>query len=67
MKTDIRNYSDEELVLQVLNDEFLWHVWVKAIQHNDFSIIKDIVDEMFVYDSRQLAILIDEFDENLKM
>ncbi|MGB4253760.1 MAG: hypothetical protein WBJ22_01430 [Minisyncoccales bacterium] len=63
-KIDIRNYSDEELALQVLNDEGLWRFWVKAIQKNDFSIMERIVDEMFVYNSSQLALLKDEFYEN---
>ena len=63
-KIDIRNYSDEELILQVLNDEGLWHFWTKATQKNDFSIIERIVDEMFIYNSSQLNLLKDEFYEN---
>ena len=52
--TDIRHYSDEELSLQFLNDQPLYETLMAAVRRNDFSIVKDLCDEYFIYNEEQM-------------
>ena len=63
--TDITHYSDQELSLLFLNDEPLYKELMRAVRQNDFTIIKEICDEYFIYTEDQLEDLIDTFNNEL--
>lgn len=63
--TDITHYSDQELSLMFLNDEFLYRELMRAVRRNDFTIVKELCDEYFIYDEDQLEDLIDTFNDEL--
>jgi len=63
--TDITHYSDQELSLMFLNDEFLYRELMRAVRRNDFTIIKELCDEYFIYSEDQLEDLIDTFNDEL--
>lgn len=63
--TDIRHYSDQELSLLFLNDEFLYKGLMNAIKCNDFTIVKELCDEYFIYNKDQLEDLADTFNDEL--
>lgn len=62
---DITNYSNQELSLLFLNDEPLYKELMRAVRRNDFTIIKEICDEFFIYTEDQLEDLIDTFNDEL--
>jgi hypothetical protein len=62
---DITHYSDQELSLMFLNDEVLYKELMRAVRQNDFTIIKEICDELFIYTEDQLEDLIDTFNNEL--
>lgn len=62
---DITHYSDQELSLMFLNDEVLYKELMRAVRRDDFTIIKEICDECFIYTEDQLEDLIDTFNEEL--
>lgn len=62
---DITHYSDQELSLMFLNDEFLYRELMRAVRQNDFTIIKQVCDEYFIYSEDQLEDLIDTFNDEL--
>lgn len=62
---DITHYSDQELSLMFLNDEVLYKELMRAVRRDDFTIIKEICDECFIYTENQLEDLIDTFNEEL--
>ena len=63
--TDIRNYSDQELSLLFLNDEGLYKDFMRAVRRADFTIIKQLCDEIFDYTEDQLDDLVDAFNDEL--
>jgi len=63
--TDITHYSDQELSLMFLNDEVLYKELMRAVKRDDFTIIKEICDEYFIYTEDQLEDLIDTFNDEL--
>jgi len=63
--TDIKHYSDQELSLLFLNDEFLYRELMRAVRRNDFTIVKELCDEYFIYDEDQLEDLKDTFNDEL--
>jgi hypothetical protein len=62
---DIKHYSDQELSLMFLNDEFLYRELMRAIRRADFTIVKELCDEYFIYSEDQLEDLIDTFNDEL--
>lgn len=64
--TDIRHYSDQELSLQFLNCEDLYKDLMAAVRRNDFSIVKDLCDEYFIYNEEQMEDFRDTFNDELK-
>ena len=62
---DIRHYSDEELSLLFLNDESLYKEFMRAVMRNDFTIVKELCDECFIYTKDQLEDLADTFNDEL--
>lgn len=63
--TDIRNYSDQELSLLFLNDESLYKELMRAVRRTDFTIVKEMCDELFIYTKDQLEDLADTFNDEL--
>lgn len=62
---DITHYSDQELSLMFLNDEVLYKELMRAVRRNDFTILKEVCDEFFIYTEDQLEDLIDTFNDEL--
>lgn len=63
--TDIRHYSDQELSLLFLNDEGLYREFMRAVRRADFTIIRELCDEIFDYTQDQLDDLVDTFNDEL--
>lgn len=63
--TDIRHYSDQELSLLFLNDEVLYKELMRAVRRTDFTIVKELCDELFIYTKDQLEDLADTFNDEL--
>lgn len=63
--TDIRHYSDQELSLLFLNDEGLYAEFMRAVRRADFTIIRELCDEIFDYTQDQLDDLVDTFNDEL--
>jgi hypothetical protein len=63
--TDIRHYSDQELSLLFLNDEGLYKELMRAVRRTDFTIVKELCDELFIYTEDQLEDLADTFNDEL--
>lgn len=64
--TDIRHYSDEELSLLFLNEEPLYKTLMTAVRRNDFSIVKELCDEAFIYNHEQMEDLRDTFNNEVE-
>lgn len=64
--TDIRHYSDQELSLLFLNDEGLYKELMRAVRRNDFSILVELCEELFIYTADQLTDLEDTFNNELE-
>lgn len=62
---DIKHYSDQELSLLFLNDEVLYKELMRAVRRADFTIIKEVCDDNFIYTEDQLEDLIDTFNDEL--
>ncbi len=63
---DITHYSDQELSLLFLNEEELYRTLMRAVRRNNFSIVKDLCDECFVYSDDQLEDLRETFNAELQ-
>lgn len=63
--TDITHYSDQELSLLFLNDEVLYKELMRAVRRTDFTIVKELCDELFIYTEDQLEDLADTFNDEL--
>jgi hypothetical protein len=63
--TDIKHYADQELSLLFLNDEFLYTELMRAVRRADFTIVKELCDEYFIYTKDQLEDLADTFNDEL--
>lgn len=64
--TDITHYSDEELSLMFLNDEFLYKQLNRAVIREDFTMLEDAAREFFVFNYEQLENLKETFEEEVK-
>lgn len=57
-KTDLTEYSDDELSLMVFNDEYLYNL------RDKWDSLKSTIDEFFTYTDNQLETLVDDiFDD----
>lgn len=65
MKTDITHYSDQELSLMFLNDEFLYNEFMRAVVRKDFAMLMDTASELFVFNDDQLEDLKETFKEEV--
>ena len=65
MKTDITEYSNEELSLYFMNDEGLYNNLQFAVRRDNFKYLESIADELFIYSDEQLDDLKNTFDEEL--
>jgi len=63
--TNIIHYSDQELSLLFLNDEVLYKELMRAVRRTDFTIVKELCDELFIYTEDQLEDLADTFNDEL--
>ena len=66
MKQTITHYSDSELTLLFNNDQALYNDYMKAVRRNNFSMVKDICDEMFEYTPEQLNELENDFNNEVE-
>ena len=64
--TDIRHYLNDELSLQFLNDEGLYKDLMRAVRRNDFSIVKGLCDEYFIYNEEQMQDFRETFNIELE-
>jgi hypothetical protein len=64
--TDIRHYSDHELSLLFLNDEFFYKELMRATRREDFSIVEEIANEYFTFDQEQLDNLRETFEQEIE-
>lgn len=65
MRTDITHYSDQELSLMVLNDPFLYMEFTRAVIREDFAMLMDTINELFVFNDDQLEDLEETFKEEV--
>lgn len=63
--TNLTNYGSSELSMWVQNDEFLYTMYNRALGYGDFSILKEAIDEMFIYTHEQLVELEADFETEL--
>ena len=63
---DITMYSNEELSLIFLNDEYYYTELLRAVKHGCFDDIYNLVDIDFIYDPEQLADLQETFDNEVE-
>lgn len=61
-KTIITQYSDSELSLLFNNEEGLYNDYMRAVRRNDFSIVKELCDELYEYTEEQLDELENSFN-----
>lgn len=66
MRTDIRHYSDQELSLLFLNDEGLYEELMRSVRRHNFAIIKELCDELYIYNNDQLDDLLDTFNNEVQ-
>lgn len=64
--TDIRHYSDQELSLLFLNDEFFYNEFNRAVVRDNFSIIEEVAIEYFVFNQDQLEDLRETFEKEVE-
>ncbi len=63
--TDITNYSDQELSLMFLNDEFLYKEFMRAVIREDFAMLDEVAREFFVFTEDQLEDLKETFKQEV--
>ena len=63
--TDITNYSDSELSLMFLNDEFLYKEFMRAVIREDFAMLEEVAREFFVFNDEQLEDLKETFKQEV--
>jgi hypothetical protein len=63
--TDITNYSDQELSLMFLNDEFLYRELNRAVIREDFGMLEEVAREFFVFTEDQLEELAETFKQEV--
>lgn len=62
-RTDITEYSDAELSLICYNDEYLYKAMRRT--NGDECKVREIVDELYIYNDDQLADLIETIEQDL--
>jgi hypothetical protein len=63
--TDITHYSDQELSLMFLNDEFLYGELSRAVIREDFGMLEEVARELFVFTEDQLRELAETFKQEV--
>ena len=64
--TDITHYTDQELSLMFLNDEFLYKELMRAVIRVDFAMLEEVAREFFVFNDEQLEDLKETFKEEVR-
>ena len=62
---DITHYSDQELSLMFLNDEFLYRELMRAVIREDFTMLEEVAREFFIFNEDQLEDLKETFKEEV--
>ena len=65
-KTDITQYSDEELSLLFLNDEGLYNEMQRAVRRDNFSMIKELAEELYHFTPAQMEDLEETFTNEME-
>ena len=65
MKTNVQNYSDEELSLLFLNDESLYYDFMACVKRKKFDYLEEIVKDNFIFNPEQLEDLKETFDNEV--
>ena len=63
--TDITHYSDQELSLMFLNDEFLYKEFMRAVIREDFAMLEEVAREFFIFNDEQLEDLKETFKQEV--
>ena len=63
---NITQYTSQELSLLFLNDESLYTVLRRAARKNDFSEVKEVARECFIYTFEQLEDLEETFSNEVE-
>jgi hypothetical protein len=63
--TDITHYSDQELSLMFLNDEFLYKEFMRAVIREDFAMLEEVARQFFVFTEDQLEELAETFKQEV--
>lgn len=61
-KQNIREYSDQELSLWVMNDESLYN----ELYRGNFQNLVSILDDLFLYTDEQLEVLETDFEAEME-
>jgi hypothetical protein len=62
---DISHYSDQELSLMFLNDEFLYREFMRAVIREDFTMLQEVATEFFIFNEEQLEDLKETFKQEV--
>lgn len=65
-KQDLTIYGDQELSLYFENDESLYHDLLRAARLEDFSILENICDDLFIYTPEQLEDLRETYENEIE-
>jgi hypothetical protein len=63
--TDITIYSDEELSLIFLNEEYYYNELMRAVRHGSFGDLFNLIEGYFYYNPEQLVDLEETFNNEL--
>jgi hypothetical protein len=63
--TNITDYSDQELSLMFLNDEFLYKEFMRAVIREDFGMLEEVARQFFVFTEDQLEELKETFKQEV--
>jgi hypothetical protein len=65
-KQDVRMHGDNELFQHFQNDQSLYNIWIEAAEDDNFQMVKDQAEELFIYTPEQLSELEKEFIEEVQ-
>lgn len=66
-KSDIRNYTAQELTMLVENREELYNCFDTSLEQKNINFLMNVLNDLFIYNSEQLAELEDYFNEAVDM
>jgi hypothetical protein len=60
-KQDLRTHGDNELFQHFQNDQSLYNIWIEAAEDDNFQMVKDQAEELFIFTPAQISELEEEF------